>query len=181
VLKKAVDMSGWSPAPVQVRKPLAREMLGYGVGLSRYKNQDSYVAVVAQVAVDTSNGAIRVARLWSAIDTGRAINPDGVINQIEGGMVQATSWILIEAGRFDDGIMRSVDYAEYPILDYIDTPVMQSFLIDRPNLPSLGAGEGSQAPAGAAIANAIFAATGRRINEVPFTRELVLAGMKLNA
>jgi nicotinate dehydrogenase subunit B len=181
VLKKAVDMSGWLPAPVQVRKPLAREMLGFGVGLSRYKNQDSYVAVVAQVAVDTSSGAIRVARLWSAVDTGRAINPDGVINQIEGGMVQATSWILLEAGRFDEGIMRSVDYAEYPILDYIDTPVMQSFLIDRPNLPSLGAGEGSQAPAGAAIANAIFAATGRRINEVPFTRERVLAGMKLNA
>ncbi len=181
VLKKAVEMSGWSPTLVQVRKPLTREMQGFGVGLSRYKNQDSYVAVVAQVAVDTTSGAIRVTRLWSATDTGRAINPDGVINQIEGGMVQATSWILIEAGRFDEGIMRSVDYAEYPILDYIDTPMMQSFLIDRPTLPSLGAGEGSQAPAGAAIANAIFAATGRRINEVPFTKERVLAGMKLNA
>jgi nicotinate dehydrogenase subunit B len=181
VLKKAVEMSAWSPAAVQAQKPLTREMRGFGVGLSRYKNQDSYVAVVAEVVVDTTSGSIKVARMWSATDTGRAINPDGVINQIEGGMVQATSWILIEAGRFDEGIMRSVDYAEYPILDYIDTPLMQSFLIDRPSLPSLGAGEGSQAPAGAAIANAVFAATGRRINEVPFTRERVLAGMKTSA
>ncbi len=178
VLKKAVEISGWTPTPVQVRKPLTREMSGFGVGLSRYKNQDSYVAVVAEVKVDTASGAVKVARLWSATDTGRAISPDGVINQIEGGMVQATSWILIEAGRFDEGIMRSVDYAEYPILDYIDTPRMQSFLIDRPQLPSLGAGEGSQAPAGAAIANAIFAATGRRISEVPFTKERVLVAMK---
>jgi nicotinate dehydrogenase subunit B len=181
VLKKAVEISGWTPAPVQVQKPLTRTMNGFGVGLSRYKNQDSYVAVVAQVSVDTMSGSVKVSRLWSATDTGRAINPDGVINQIEGGMVQATSWILIEAGRFDEGIMRSVDYAEYPILDYIDTPVMHSVLIDRPLLPSLGAGEGSQAPAGAAIANAIFAATGRRISEVPFTRERVLAEMKGSA
>ncbi len=77
--------------------------------------------------------------------------------------------------------MGSVDYAEYPILDYIDTPRMQSFLIDLSQLPSLGAGEGSQAPAGAAIANAIFAATGRRIGEVPFTKERVLAAMKGSA
>lgn len=131
-----------------------------------------------QVSVDTKTGAVRVQRMWSATDTGRAINPDGVINQIEGGMVQATSWTLIEAGRFDEGIMRAVDYADYPIIDFIDAPKIESALIDRPNLPPLGAGEGSQAPAGAAIANAIFAATGRRVSDIPFTRERVLAALK---
>jgi nicotinate dehydrogenase subunit B len=180
VLKRAVELSGWTPAPVHAGKPLTREMRGFGVGLSRYKNQDCYVAVVAEVVVDTTRGAVKVVRLWSATDTGRAINPDGVINQIEGGMVQATSWMLIEAGRFDEGIMRSVDYADYPILDYIDTPMMQSVLIDRPHLPSLGAGEGSQAPAGAAIANAIYAATGRRIHDVPFKRERVMSALNLS-
>ena len=178
VLQKAVAMSGWTPAPVAVKKTLAGEMRGFGVGLSRYKNQDSYVAVVAEVAVDTKSGAVRVHRMWSATDTGRAINPDGVINQIEGGMVQATSWTLLESGRFDEGIMRAVDYADYPIIDFIDSPKIQSALIDRPGLPPLGAGEGSQAPAGAAIANAIFAATGRRVAEIPFTPERVLAALR---
>ena len=117
--------------------------------------------------------------MWSATDTGRAISPDGVINQIEGGMVQAASWTLREAGRFDDGIMRSVDYVDYPIIDFVDTPVIESVLIDRPGLPSVGAGEGSQGPAGAAIANAVFAATGRRVGDIPFTRERVLAALKL--
>ncbi len=178
VLQKAVAMSGWKPAPVVTKKPLAGEMRGFGVGLSRYKNQDSYVTVVADVSVDTKSGAVRVHRMWSATDTGRAINPEGVINQIEGGMVQATSWTLLESGRFDEGIMRAVDYADYPIIDFIDSPKIQSALFDRPQMPPLGAGEGSQAPAGAAIANAIFAATGRRITEIPFTRERVLAALR---
>ena len=178
VLQKAVGMSGWTPAPVALKKPLGTQMRGFGVGLSRYKNQDSYVAVVAEVGVDTASGAVRVHRMWSATDTGRAINPDGVINQIEGGMVQATSWTLLESGRYDDGIMRAVDYADYPIIDFIDTPKIHSALIDRPTLPPLGAGEGGQAPAGAAIANAIFAATGRRVTEIPFTPERVLAALK---
>ena len=181
VLNRAVAMSGWKQEPVKAGKPLAAEMRGFGVGLSRYKNQDSYVAVVAEVSVNTSSGAVKVMRMWSATDTGRAINPDGVINQIEGGMVQATSWTLIESGRFDDGIMKAVDYADYPIIDFIDTPKIQSALLDRPELPPLGAGEGSQAPAGAAIANAIFAATGRRVTEIPFTRERVLAALSAPA
>lgn len=178
VLNKAVAMSGWKPTPVQAGRALTPEMQGFGVGLSRYKNQDCYVAVVAEVAVDTRSGAVKVRRLWSATDTGRAISPDGVINQIEGGMVQATSWTLIEAGRFDAGIMRAVDYVDYPIIDFLDTPAIESVLIDRPDQPSVGAGEGSQAPAGAAIANAIFAATGRRVTELPFTRDRVRATLR---
>jgi nicotinate dehydrogenase subunit B len=115
--------------------------------------------------------------LWSATETGRAINPDGVINQIEGGMVQAASWTLMEAGRWNDGIMVAVDYTDYPIIDFPAVPEIESVLIDRPDLPSLGVGEGSSAPTGAAIANAIFDATGRAVHEVPFTPERVKAAL----
>jgi CO/xanthine dehydrogenase Mo-binding subunit len=177
VLKRAVEMSGWTPRVVS-RRPLATEMVGTGVGLSRYKNGDAYVAVVAEVSVTTKSGVVRPLRLWSATDAGRAVNPDGVLNQIDGGMAQATSWTLQEAGRWDSGIMKAVDYSAYPIQDFVTTPAMHSVVIDRPDQPSQGAGEGSQAPTGAAIANAIFAATGRRIAEIPFTPERVLAALR---
>jgi nicotinate dehydrogenase subunit B len=170
-------MSGWTPGVV-ARRPLAAEMVGTGVGLSRYKNQDAYVAVVAEVSVDTGSGKVRPLRLWSATDAGRAVNPDGVLNQIDGGMAQAASWTLQEAGRWDRGIMTAVDYGAYPIQDFLATPAMVSTVIDRPDQPSLGAGEGSQGPAGAAIANALFAATGRRVAEVPLTPERVLAALR---
>ncbi|MBO0765858.1 MAG: xanthine dehydrogenase family protein molybdopterin-binding subunit, partial [Hyphomicrobiaceae bacterium] len=176
VLKKAVEVSGWTPAVVAGR-PLQPEMVGTGVGLTRYKNGEAYVAVVAEVAVNTATGAVRVHRLWSATDVGRAITPNGVLNQIDGGMAQSVSWTLQESGRWDAGIMKAVDYASYPIQDFASTPTMNSVVIDRPDAPSLGAGEGSQAPAGAAIANAIYAATGRRVAEVPLTPERVLAAL----
>ena len=84
-----------------MRGEMRGEMRGFGVGLSRYKNQDSYVAIVAEVSVAASSGAVKVLRMWSATDAGRAINPDRIINQIEGGMVQAASWTLIESVRSD--------------------------------------------------------------------------------
>ena len=177
VLKKAVEMSGWTPGVV-ARRPLGPEMVGTGVGLSRYKNADAYVAVVAEVSVDTKSGKVRPLRMWSATDAGRAVNPDGVLNQIDGGMAQATSWTLQEAGRWDNGIMTAIDYGAYPIQDFVTTPAMASVVIDRPDQPSLGAGEGSQGPAGAAIANAVFAATGRRVAEIPLTPERVLAALR---
>ena len=178
VLRKALELSGWTPGVV-AKRPLAPEMTGTGIGLSRYKNSDAYVAVVAQVSVDTKTGGVRVHKLWSATEAGRAVNPDGVLNQIEGGMAQSTSWTLREEGRWNNGIMQAVDYGSYPIQDFATTPAMTSVVIDRPELPSLGVGEGSQAPTGAAIANAIFAAAGgRRIREIPFTRERVLEALR---
>jgi nicotinate dehydrogenase subunit B len=85
---------------------------------------------------------------------------------------------LQEAGRWDRGIMTAIDYGAYPIQDFLATPAMVSTVIDRPDQPSLGAGEGSPGPAGAAIANAVFAATGRRVAEVPLTPERVLAALR---
>jgi CO/xanthine dehydrogenase Mo-binding subunit len=115
--------------------------------------------------------------MWAATEAGRAVNPDGIANQIEGGIVQAASWTLMEEGRWDARRMVTEDYVTYPIIDFSHVPPIRSVLIDRPDLPSLGVGEGSQAPAGAAIANAILDATGRRVAEIPFTPDRVKAAL----
>ena len=153
-------------------------MVGVGVGLSKYKNSDCHVAVVARVAVDVATGMVTVLQMWAATEAGRAVNPDGIANQIEGGMVQSTSWTLMEQGQWDARRIVSEDYLAYPIIGFGQVPPIRSVLIDRPEQPSLGVGEGSQAPTGAAIANAIFDATGRRVTEIPFTPERVLAALR---
>jgi CO/xanthine dehydrogenase Mo-binding subunit len=180
VLQRAVAISGWQPEPVVMGRGRGQGglLIGTGLGMTKYKNSDSHVAVVARVAVDVATGVVRVQKMWAATEAGRAVNPDGIANQIEGGMVQATSWTLMEEGRWDAQRMLSEDYASYPIIDFSHTPPIESVLIDRPDLPSLGVGEGSQGPAGAAIANAILAATGRRVADLPFTPERVLAALR---
>lgn len=180
VLRKAVEISGWQPKPVVMGRGNAQgaRLVGTGVGMTKYKNSDSHVAVVARVSVDPATGVVRLEKMWAATEAGRAINPDGIANQIEGGMVQAASWTLLEEGRWDRGRMVSEDYTAYPIIDFERIPPIESVLIDRPDLPSLGVGEGSQGPTGAAIANAILDATGRRVAEIPFTPERVLAALR---
>jgi CO/xanthine dehydrogenase Mo-binding subunit len=178
VLRRAVAMSGWQPRVAAGARAQGAMLVGTGVGLSKYKNSDAHVAVVARVAVDVGSGAVRVEKLWAATEAGRAINPDGIANQIEGGMVQATSWTLMEEGRWDSRVLVSDDYAAYPIIDFARVPAIESVLLDEPDRPSLGVGEGSQGPTGAAIANAIRDATGRRVAEVPFTPERVRAALQ---
>ena len=180
VLRRAVEIAGWQPrvvVPGRGRTEGAR-MIGTGIGLCKYKNSDCHVAVVARVAVDVATGEVAVLRMWAATEAGRAINPDGIANQIEGGMVQSASWTLLEQGRWDGRAMVSEDYRAYPIIGFGQVPPIESVLIDRPELPPLGVGEGSQAPTGAAIANAILDATGRRVTEIPFTPERVLAALR---
>ncbi len=179
VLRRAVELSGWQPRVVTPGRGRAEGamLVGTGVGVSKYKNSDAHVAVVARVAVDAGSGAVRVRNLWAATEAGRAVNPDGIANQIEGGMVQAASWTLMEEGRWDARTLTSEDYAAYPIIDFAHTPEIASVLLDRPDLPALGVGEGSQGPTGAAIANAILDATGRRVPEVPFTPDRVRAAL----
>jgi CO/xanthine dehydrogenase Mo-binding subunit len=179
VLRRAVEVSGWQPRAVTLGRGRAEGamLVGTGVGLSKYKNSDSHVAVVARVAVEPGSGHVRVLGMWAATEAGRAVNPDGIANQIEGGIVQAASWTLMEEGRWDARRMVTEDYVTYPIIDFSHVPPIRSVLIDRPDLPSLGVGEGSQAPAGAAIANAILDATGRRVAEIPFTPDRVKAAL----
>lgn len=141
-----------------------------GLGLARYKNRQCCAAVVVEASVDPETAEIRVARLWIAADAGRVIDPDGLTNQLEGGAVQALSWCLKEAVSFDaDGAVASRDWSSYPILRFSEIPRIETVLLDHPELDPLGAGEATVGPASGALANAVFAATGLRIRDLPMT------------
>jgi len=146
---------------------------GRGIGFARYKNLATYVAVVAEVEIDRSSGRIRVPRAFAAADAGQIINPDGLRNQIEGGIIQSTSWTLHEAVRFDRNRITSRDWSGYPILTMPETPKVEVDLINQPNQKSLGSGEASQGPMVAAIANAFAHATGKRLRDLPLVPERV--------
>jgi nicotinate dehydrogenase subunit B len=157
-------------------KPDKRAGIGYGVGFARYKNTGAYCAVIAEL-----EGAddINVKRLTLAVDVGEAINPDGVINQIEGGAIQATSWVLKERVRFDSQHITSNTWTAYPILRFSEVPDVQVELIHRPDSEPLGAGEAAHGPVTAAIANAVFDALGVRVRDLPITRDSLIAAMEL--
>lgn len=147
---------------------------GMGIGFARYKNIGDYVAVIAEVAVAES---VRVVRVVAAIDCGRIINPDGIINQVEGGIVQATSWTLKEQVRFDRIRITTRTWEDYPILTFSEAPKVETVLINHPGMPSLGVGEGMAGPTAAAIANAVFNAMGVRVRDLPITPERIVAAM----
>jgi len=150
---------------------------GRGIGFARYKTLATYVAVVAEVEIDRKSGLVRVPRAFAAADAGQIINPDGLKNQIEGGMIQSTSWTLHEAVRFDRDGITSRDWSGYPILTMPEVPEVEVVLLDRPDEKPLGAGEASQGPMAAAIANAFAHATGRRLRDLPFSPERVQAAL----
>lgn len=159
VLEAAAGMAGW-------RTRARREGEGLGIGYARYKNDGAWCAAVAEVEVQE---AIRVKRVWLAADVGRVVHPDGVRNQLEGGAIQTLSWVLKEAVRFDRTRVTSDHWGAYPILRFSEVPAVEIALIDRPQEPSLGAGEPTHGPLAAAIGNAVFAASGVRLREMPLT------------
>jgi CO/xanthine dehydrogenase Mo-binding subunit len=169
VVRRVARSANWKPQKQPGR--------GHGIGFARYKNTGAYCAVIAEV-----EGAedIRVKRLTIAVDVGEAINPDGVINQIEGGAIQATSWVLKERVRFDRQRVISNSWAEYPILRFTEVPEVQVELIQRPDSEPLGAGEAAHGPVTAAIANAVYDALGVRVRDLPITRERLIAAMELS-
>tara|TARA_R110002020_G_scaffold91560_3_gene222407 strand:- start:2074 stop:4263 length:2190 start_codon:yes stop_codon:yes gene_type:complete len=148
-----------------------KEGQGIGHAFSRYKNEASYCAIAALVEVDRSSGKVIVRKMWGVIDSGEAINPEGIRNQTEGGMVQSASWALKEEVKFNADHITSIDWNTYPILRFPETPEVEVEVIDRPDQPPLGAGEAAQGPATAAILNAIYRATGSRIRSLPVTSE----------
>jgi len=142
---------------------------GYGFAFARYKNLAAYCAVVMQVHVDRVTGRTRVLRVAAAVDTGQVINPDGVRNQLEGGILQSLSWAMFEGVTFDTTRITSIDWSSYPILRFGSVPeTLAVRIIDRPGTPFLGCGEAAQGPATAALANAVANATGRRMRDLPF-------------
>ena len=157
-------------------KPEKRTGIGYGVGFARYKNTGAYCAAIAEIE---GSDDIRVRRLTLAVDVGEAINPDGVINQIEGGAIQATSWVLKERVRFDRTRIASTSWTDYPILTFSEVPAVDVKIIQRPESEPVGAGEAAHGPVTAAIANAVHDCLGVRVRDLPITRDKIIAAMEL--
>jgi nicotinate dehydrogenase subunit B len=178
-LRSAAEKSGWIERPSPV--PTSSERILKGRGVAVDQRNGSIPAVVAEVDVDTSTGKIAVTRVTVAFDCGLIINPDGVKNQIEGNIMQGVSRTLFEEVKFDATGVQSLDWISYPVLRFQDVPDVQIQLINRPELPATGAAETPIVVVPAAIANAIFDATGVRLREIPFTPERVLNALKLRA
>ena len=137
-----------------------------------------YLAVVVDIDIDDNDGRTRVLRAWAAVDVGQVINPDGVRNQIEGGLVQAASWTLKEQVRYTNQRIETRDWATYPILRFSEVPDVEVELIDRPDVPFVGAGEAAQGPMAAAIGNALANAVGIRLRDLPLTPDRVAAALR---
>jgi len=177
VIKRAAEMIGWEGRPSPNRRTINGNVLtGRGFAYARYKQAENYVAIAMEVAVDRNTGKINVRRIACAHDGGLIVNPDGLRNQIEGSILQTLGRALHEEVKFDRSRVTSVDWASYPILSFPDVPSLDVALIDRPSLPPLGAGEASTAPVAAAVANAVFDATGIRLRRVPLRLEVPLRG-----
>jgi CO/xanthine dehydrogenase Mo-binding subunit len=148
---------------------------GRGIGFARYKNMAGYAAVVAEVEVEES---VHVLNVWCAADGGLVINPDGAINQLEGGIIQGISWALKEGVRLDTAGISSRDWESYPVLRFTEVPELFVELINPlTDLPPLGLGEATGGPTVAAIGNAVAQALGARIRELPMSRERVMAAL----
>ncbi|GII56877.1 oxidoreductase [Planotetraspora thailandica] len=167
VLERAAAAAGWG-------RPMA-EGTGLGIGFARYKDKGAYCAIIAEVEAETD---IRVRRLTIAVDVGLVVTPDGVRNQIEGGATQSASWTLKERVRFDRRRITSGDWESYPILRFSEAPEVTVEIVETPGAPSVGAGEAAQGPTAAAIANAVTAAVGVRVRDLPITTDAVVAAIE---
>jgi CO/xanthine dehydrogenase Mo-binding subunit len=171
VINACAERFGWS----QFRRTRGR---GRGIAYARYKNLAAFCAVAVELEVDRESGSIRPIRAVAAIDSGEAVNPDGIRNQTEGGIIQSISWTLYESVSFNTTRITSRDWSTYPILRFSNVPeTVEVHVINRPGMPFLGTGEAAQGPAAAAIANAVADAAGVRVRELPLTRARVKAAV----
>lgn len=166
VICKAADMAGWPGAK--------RDGEGLGIGFAQYKNRSGYCAVIARALLDRG---VRLAQIWSAVDVGEVINPDGVINQVEGAIIQSASWTLHESVALDGDAVATRDWESYRVLKFSEVPEIEVALIARPEEAALGVGEAATAPTSAAIGNAVRQALGTRIRALPITREAIVAAI----
>jgi nicotinate dehydrogenase subunit B len=166
VIERVAAMAGW-PA-----KQSRQDNRAKGIGFARYKNRAAYAAVVVELEVEES---VRLLHAWCAADVGLAVNPDAVINQLEGGMIQSASWVLKEQVRFDNHMAGPVDWESYPVLRFSEVPEIAIELLDADTDVPLGVGEATAGPTAAAIGNAVSHALGARIRDLPLTRERIMA------
>jgi len=171
VVTLAAARFGWPSFPKQPG-------CGRGFAFARYKNLAAYCAIAAEVAVEHETGRARLVRAVAAVDAGQVVNPDGLVNQVEGAIVQSASWTLYESVSFDDARITSIDWSSYPILRFDAVPdSIDVHIIDKPGLPFLGSGETGQGPVAAAIANAIADATGYRFRDLPLSKQRIKAAI----
>jgi CO/xanthine dehydrogenase Mo-binding subunit len=164
VIQQARDAFGW---PTKTSRPGT----GIGFAFARYKNIMGYCAIAVELTVHPQTGEIQIQRVVTAVDVGQIVSPDGLRNQVQGGIVQSASWTLYEAVGYDAGGVRSYDWSGYPILRFPQLPVnVEVHLLDQPGQPFLGAAEIVQGPMAGAIGNAFADATGERRLTLPLTR-----------
>jgi CO/xanthine dehydrogenase Mo-binding subunit len=178
VIERTAAAFGWQARPSP--NPGARDgglLVGRGVAYMRYKQAENYIAIAMLVEVDPATGRIGVRRVHCSHDCGLVVNPDSLKNQIEGCIVQTLSRALHEEVTFDRARVTSVDWASYPILRFPEAPPVEVLLVDRPDQPLMGAGEAATAPVAAALANAVFDASGVRPRTVPFTTARMKAAL----
>jgi nicotinate dehydrogenase subunit B len=168
VLTEAAQLAGWDTRA-------RRDGTGFGVALARYKGIAGYCAAVAEVEADT---AVRLRRLWLAVDVGRVINPDGVRNQVEGGAVQSASWTLREQVRFDRAQITSANWDSYPILRFTEVPEVTVRIVDAAGEDETGAGELAAGPVAGAIGNAVADAVGVRVRDLPLTSAQIVRAIE---
>jgi nicotinate dehydrogenase subunit B len=165
VIEQAAAMAHWD-----ARAPSGTGR-GRGIAFARYKNRAGYAAVVVDLDVEET---IRLRHVWCAADAGLVVNPDGAINQLEGGIIQSASWVLKEQVRFDDGVS-AIDWETYPVLKFSEVPEIDIALLNTKDETPLGVGEVTAGPTAAAIGNAVSHALGARIRDLPMTRERIMA------
>ena len=171
----SVSRKGREKSNSKTQKPQTpnKPSSAFGFAFAQYKNEAAYFAVVAEVYVDEAQKTFRVAKLTGCIDAGQTINIDGIKNQTAGGMIQSASWTLHEQVQYNADGIQSQGWDTYPILRFSDVPDTEVIVIDRPQEEPLGAGEAAQGPTAAAIANAVYAATGNRLRELPLTADKI--------
>ncbi|HWZ54528.1 MAG TPA: molybdopterin cofactor-binding domain-containing protein [Verrucomicrobiae bacterium] len=176
ILTATANKAGWTARPAPALASSGGKAIGRGVAVANRAN--TMTAAVAEIEVDKSTGDVTVKKITLGHDCGLIVNPDGLKNQIEGNVLQAVSRALLEEVQFDSTGQKNLDWDSYPVIRFEQVPDVEIVLIDRPDMQPLGGGEPSIVPVTAAIANAIFDATGARLRRVPFTAERVKGAIK---
>ncbi len=185
LVNAVAERAGWKPRPGR-QAPVAEGDIvrGRGFAYALYVHSKfpgygaAWSAWIADVAVNKATGDVSVTRVVAGQDSGLMINPDGVRHQIQGNVIQSTSRALMEQVSFDRGAVTSREWGAYPIIKFPEIPKIDVLMLPRQDQPPLGVGESASVPSAAAIANAIFDATGVRFRELPFTPERILAGLR---
>jgi nicotinate dehydrogenase subunit B len=176
ILVATAKQAGWTDRPAPALASNGDKAVGLGVACANRAN--TMTAAVAEIEVDKATGDVTVKKITLGHDCGLIVNPDGLKNQIEGNVLQAVSRALLEEVQFDSTGQKNLDWKSYPVIRFQQIPDVEIVLKDRPEMQPLGGGEPSIVPVTAAIANAIFDATGARMRQVPFTPQRVLSALK---